>query len=106
MSTKQDYKRWRKQFNQDCLERDNHKCVFCPITEDLDVHHITDRHELENGGYVMSNGITLCSFHHLAVEEYHMTNGESCSDGMWPDDLYKVINSSKEMAIEDAKNLK
>lgn len=106
MSTKQDHKRWRKQFNEDCLERDGHKCVFCDVTEDLDVHHITDRHEMPNGGYVISNGITLCPDHHMMAEEYHMTEGESCQPGMWPADLYKKIGSSYIQAVMDSEKLK
>ena len=105
MSTKQNHKRWRKQFNEDCLERDGHKCVFCDVTEDLDVHHITDRHEMPNGGYVTSNGITLCKQHHMMAEEYHMSNGEKCTDGMFPIDLYVKIGSTYEIAIIDSENL-
>ena len=105
MSTKQNHKRWRKQFNEDCLERDGHKCVFCDVTEDLDVHHITDRHEMPNGGYVMSNGITLCKQHHMMAEEYHMSNGEKCTEGMFPIDLYVKIGTTYEIAIIDSKNL-
>ena len=98
MSTKQDHKRWRKQFNDDCLERDNHKCVFCDETENLDVHHITDRHEMPNGGYVKTNGITLCNIHHLMAEEYHQTSEDGdCftgdgPDGFSPKDLYFKIS--------------
>ena len=105
MTGKQNHKRWRKQFNEDCLERDGHKCVFCDVTEDLDVHHITDRHEMPNGGYVMSNGITLCKQHHMMAEEYHMSNGEKCTEGMFPIDLYVKIGTTYEIAIIDSKNL-
>lgn len=103
MSTKQDHKRWRKQFNQDCLKRDGNKCVFCGETENLDVHHITDRHEMPNGGYVMSNGITVCNEHHLLCEEYHMT--DECLPEYHPYELYKLINSSPEIAYEDSLRL-
>ena len=104
MSTKQDHKRWRKQFNEGCLKRDGYKCVFCDENNDLDVHHITDRHELDNGGYAISNGITVCTDHHLACEEYHI-NG-SCEPEYHPDNLYKMIGSSYEKAVKDSKNLK
>ncbi len=106
MSTKQDHKRWRKEFNSDCLERDNHQCVFCDEKENLDVHHITDRHDMPNGGYVIGNGITLCEKHHLMAEEYHMSGGTQCSDGMWPSDLYKKINSTYIQAYMDSEKLK
>lgn len=112
MSTKQDHKRWRKQFNEDCLKRDGNKCVFCGETEDLDVHHITDRHEMPNGGYVMSNGITVCNEHHLLCEEYHRTSepGDCFTgdgpDGYSPNDCYNKINSSWSKAFNDSENLK
>lgn len=104
MSQKQLHKKWRKDFNESCLKRDNNKCFFCDIKDELDVHHITDRHELPNGGYVLSNGITLCSEHHLLCEEFHM-NGH-CQEEYHPDNLYRLIGSSYEKAFEDSERLK
>ena len=104
MSTKQDHKRWRKEFNEKCLERDGHKCVFCNVDTDLDVHHITDRHEMPNGGYAISNGITVCETHHLMCEEHHRTGHAVV--GFHPDDLYAKIGSSKSKAYIDSQNLK
>lgn len=104
MSDKQLHKAWRKEFNNVCLDRDKHKCVFCDETENLDVHHITDRHDMPNGGYVLSNGITLCTHHHILAEEFHRT-GEAVED-YHPDDLYKKINSSFELAYADSYMLK
>ena len=99
MSVKQDHKKWRKEFNYNCRERDNHKCVFCDETENLDVHHITNRRNMPNGGYVITNGITVCSFHHLLCE--NQTNEE-----YHPNKLYKKINSTYELAYNDSLNLK
>jgi hypothetical protein len=104
MSQKQNHKKWRKQFNEDCLKRDKDKCVFCNETINLDVHHITDRKEMENGGYVMSNGITVCHVHHYYCEQFHMTGG-GCKLEYHPDALYIKIGSSYEKACEDSKNL-
>lgn len=104
MSTKQDHKRWRKAFNDDCLKRDKHKCVFCNIDVNLDVHHITDRHEMPNGGYAVSNGITLCEHHHLLCEEFHATG--KAVIGYHPNDLYAIISSSHSKAYIDSQNLK
>lgn len=104
MSQKQNHKRWRKQFNEDCLKRDKNQCVFCDIVEGLDVHHITDRHDMPNGGYVLTNGVTVCGEHHLMCEEYHMS-GQPI-DGFHPDDLYLKIGSSYEKAHKDSENLK
>jgi hypothetical protein len=67
---KQLHKKWRAAFNEACLNRDGQKCAICGLTIGthvvdgrslivrLDVHHITDRHEMPNGGYVPENGIT------------------------------------------------
>lgn len=104
MSTKQDHKRWRKQFNENCLERDGHKCVFCNIKDDLDVHHITARAEMPNGGYSTTNGITVCKEHHFMCEKYHM--GEEVPDGFHPDELYTMIGTYYEQAVIDCENLK
>lgn len=104
MSTKQDHKRWRKEFNEGCLERDGHKCRFCDETTDLDVHHITDRHDMPNGGYACSNGITVCGDHHIMCEEYHMTG--SCDPKYHPDNLYLIIGSNYEQAFNDCLKLK
>jgi hypothetical protein len=106
MSKKQDHKRWRKSFNQSCLERDKYKCVFCETSTNLDVHHIIDRHDsiISNSGYSLSNGITLCQDHHLLCEEFHIKG--TCEMKYHPDNLFKLINSSKEKAISDSQKLK
>ena len=104
MSTKQNHIRWRKKFNDDCLKRDNNQCVFCKSRNNLDVHHITDRHEMPNGGYTKSNGITVCDEHHPLCEEFHI-NG-TCLPEYHPDQLYIKINSSYEQAFIDSENLK
>jgi len=104
MSTKQDHKRWRKAFNEACLKRDKNKCVFCNITEDLDVHHITDRHDMPNGGYAPSNGISLCNEHHLLAEEWHATG--TGREEYSANSLYKQIGSSYQKAYTESQNLK
>jgi len=108
MSTKQDHKRWRKEFNEACLKRDKHKCVFCDKgdkPEKLDVHHITNRHNMPNGGYAPSNGITLCSSHHLLAEEW-LQNREWVLSVYSSKELYEKIGSSYEKALQDSENLK
>lgn len=97
-------KQIREKFRSEVFKRDK-KCVFCNIKDNLDAHHITDRHEMPNGGYVKENGITLCPKHHLDAEQFHISNGEKWIDGMHPNDLYLKIGSSKEIAIEKSKNL-
>lgn len=105
MSMKQLHKKWRKAFNEACLERDKYKCVFCETTTNLDVHHIVDRHDpsISNGGYTLSNGITLCQEHHLLCEELHAIG--KCEPEYHPDNLFKIIGSSYDKAIKDSNNL-
>ena len=85
-------------FKSEIFERDNYKCVFCG-EDAVDAHHITDRHEMPNGGYVKENGISLCSKHHKIAEKYHESCGKTWDDGFHPEELYKKIGSSKELAI-------
>lgn len=88
------------------FKRDKFKCVFCPATENLDAHHITDRNLMPNGGYVKENGITLCPNHHEMAEVFHVTGGETWQDDMHPFDLYKKIGSSYELAVVASRKLK
>lgn len=71
----------------------------------LDAHHITDRSEIANQGYVVENGISLCSDCHLLAEQYHLNKGEKWADGFHPNDLYVLIQSSKEKAISASELL-
>jgi hypothetical protein len=112
----------RKAFRYDTFDRDEHCCKWCgagPHYESanslLDAHHITDRNEMPGGGYVMENGITLCKVDkegdeadscHMKAELFHISGGEEWTEGMHPDDLYKLIGSSKELAIKAAEKLK
>lgn len=114
-------KQIRHAFTSACLKRDGYKCAMCGRKADkdkwqevLDVHHISDRSEMPNGGYVPENGICLCKGDngldklgscHYAAEEFHMTHGEHWISGYHPNDLYAKIGSSKEKAIEASKRL-
>ena len=98
-------KETRRKFRDDVFARDNYKCKFCDITENLDAHHICDRNKMPNGGYVASNGISLCHTHHMDAEQFHISGGERWIKGMHPDDLYKLIGSSKEKAVRDSERL-
>lgn len=101
----------RSLFRVGVFERDNRKCRMCGKREPtdssfdshLDAHHITDRKEMPNGGYTLSNGITLCSDCHWKAEQFHMCGRPV--DGYHPDDLYKKIGSSYEDARKDSENL-
>ena len=95
----------REAFRNAVFTRDRHKCVFCDCKTDLDAHHITDRTEMPNGGYVKENGITLCPTHHMEAEQFHISGGTTWVTGKHPDDLYKLIGSSKEKAIRASERL-
>jgi 5-methylcytosine-specific restriction endonuclease McrA len=102
-------KQIRDNFRNSVYKRDKFTCQVCKTKrseEELDAHHITDRNEMPNGGYVPENGITVCKEDcHFKVEQFHINEGESWEEGLHPDDLYKKINSSKELAIEKSNEL-
>lgn len=114
----------RRNFRDNTFERDNNCCAWCGedfSNQDhpenyLDAHHITDRREMPNGGYVKENGISLCKENlndkgetvdscHMKAEKFHITEGKEWENLMHPDDLYTLIGSSKEKAIEASEKL-
>ena len=96
----------RANFRKAVFARDGGKCVFCDLPAE-DAHHITDRNspDIINGGYVLENGISLCASHHLMAEKFHISGGLEWEEGFHPDDLYKKIGSSKELAIKKSSEL-
>lgn len=125
MSKKKDI---RKKFKQDVFKRDKYTCKCCSFkyTKEeaeiyLDAHHITDRNKMSNGGYVKENGISFCKYEqsnkmelsskteenscHMKAEKFHITEGKEWTEGMHPDDLYKIINSSYEKAVKESEKL-
>lgn len=122
----------RANFRNEVFKRDNYTCQICGYgvfrinpEEEFDAHHITDRKEMPNGGYVKENGITVCKKSrpqwrllgtededkftmlscHMRCEKYHISGGNEFEKGLQPDDLYKIIKSSKELAIKKSKLL-
>lgn len=95
----------RQRFREETFARDRHKCAFCDCKQDLDAHHITDRNEMPNGGYVKENGITVCPTHHLLCEEFHINGGKTWPEGYHPNDLYKKVGSSYERAVRASEKL-
>lgn len=71
---------------------------------ELDAHHITDRNEMPNGGYVKENGISLCPECHKKAELYHTSNKTVWHPGFHPNDLYAKIHSSYEISTEMSEN--
>lgn len=107
---KEEKKAIRRTFRDACFKRDGFRCVMCEFKsskekaeQELDVHHITDRKEIVNGGYVKENGISLCSECHIKAEVFHETG--TAHLGYSPEDLYKKINSTLEKAIIASKKL-
>lgn len=104
-----DKKKIRTKFREGVLERDKHKCKKCNRSDiKLDAHHITDRSLMPNGGYVLENGITLCDTEngcHMKAEKFHISGGESWEPGFHPDDLYKLIKSSRILAEQKSELL-
>ena len=100
----------RKTFRKEVFTRDDYTCKGCDKKFDeseLDAHHITDRNEILSGGYVKENGITLCKKKcHIKAEKFHMTVGKEWVEGFHPDDLYKLIDSSKGKAVLMSQLLK
>ena len=96
-------KLFRQRFRDDCFKRDDYKCVMCGLQsseenceKELDAHHITNRKDIVNGGYVKENGISLCEACHKKAEEFHSTG--TAVPGFSIEDLYTAIKSSLEKA--------
>lgn len=99
-------KQVRARFREAVWTRDAHACRMCGDTDSpLDAHHITDRNEMPQGGYVAANGISLCPPCHIKAEIYHTSAHTSCPEGWHPDDLYRVIGSSLREAIDASHRL-
>lgn len=95
----------RENFRNEVFSRDNNKCKVCGSGGKLDAHHITDRNEMENGGYVKENGISLCEECHKKAEVWHSSGKTEFIDGYHPEQLYKMINSSYILAVTQSKKL-
>lgn len=124
MSSKKDI---RKKFRDGVFKRDKYTCQICgskysekdsdPQLQIINAHHITDRNELDNGGYCVENGITVCDEKgkfpgkiscHMMVERFHISGGDESLvlPEYRPDTLYQKIGSSLELARKRSKALK
>jgi 5-methylcytosine-specific restriction endonuclease McrA len=93
----------REHFRTKVFTRDKHRCRVCGKKSDkLDAHHVTDRNEMPNGGYVKENGISLCQICYLKAEQHHL--GHEVESGFMPADLYKLIGSSYELAYAKSES--
>jgi len=122
----------RKNFRDSVFKRDNYTCRICGngpykalAEEQFDAHHIIDRSEMPNGGYVKENGITVCKIPrgmawneekqtydfdnlscHEKCEQFHISEGNKWVKNMHPNNLYAIIGSSKELAIKESEKLR
>lgn len=104
-------KQIRENFRNSVFKRDKNECKICgDKISKLDAHHITNRNEFENGGYVLENGVTLCDKVggcHFQAEEFLQTRDYiGVPYEITPDGLYDLIGSSFEKAVEADKKLK
>ena len=95
-------KRIRAAFAAVVFGRDRHRCVTCGQPA-VDPHHVTDRNEMPNGGYVAENGISLCAPCHELAERFHATG--TAHPGYSPEELYAKIGSSYEIAHAASERL-
>jgi hypothetical protein len=103
-------KQVRQKFRAAVFARDDFTCRGCGFAstperagDEIDAHHITDRNEMPNGGYVAENGITLCADCHAKAEAFHC--GDPVPPGFLPTDLYELIGSSEEEARSASERL-
>lgn len=82
----------RAAFRNAVFERDGYKCAMCGNGEELDAHHIVNRNHMPDGGYIITNGISLCPGCHLKAEEFHRTG--IAHPGYSPEDLQRKIGST------------
>lgn len=107
----------RAAFRKAVFARDRHRCLVCgrqwsaadadPVLQRINAHHIIDRREFPNGGYVVENGVTVCEGAcHLACEEFHISGGARSTPGLSPSELYAKIGSSLALATQADAALK
>ena len=99
-------KQIREKFRNNVFSRDKNKCLKCDENKiKLDAHHITDRNEMPNGGYVIENGISLCDDCHIKAEVWHNSGKTEFVDGYHPNDLYQLINSDYNLAYVKSEKI-
>lgn len=102
----QNKKAIRANFRDAVFGRDNHRCKVCGKESSfLDAHHITNRKQMPNGGYVLENGISLCAKCHVKAEEEYFAVIE-LHPNYASEKLYELIASSHSEAIKASEKLK
>ncbi len=57
----------RDEFRESVFARDKYKCVVCRDAAQ-DAHHLIERRLFEDGGYYISNGVSVCGRHHIEAD--------------------------------------
>lgn len=71
-----EYHAWRRQV----LARDNHRCMLCESTEDVEAHHLYSFTNYEDLRYFTENGVALCKTHHRQeIGSFHAVHGQDGS---------------------------
>lgn len=104
----------RKQFRESIFDRDEHKCVICGCTENIDAHHIIERRIWgPSQGYFGHNGATLCQEHHIKAEQTVLSCEEireaaGILNTMMPEHLYTDTRYDKwaNAILPDGRRLK
>lgn len=65
----------RDEFRKAVFERDVYKCVVCKAPA-VDAHHIIERRLWPDGGYYVSNGVSVCGPCHLKAESTEISCDE------------------------------
>jgi hypothetical protein len=88
------------------FSRDKGRCKICGTCIDVGPHLITRASIMPNKGEVLENLITLCKDHHKDASYYWLSDCVDGVDGLLPDDLYKLIASSRKKAVKaDLKSI-
>jgi len=57
----------RDQFREQVFARDKYQCVVCKAAA-VDSHHVLERRLFSDGGYYLTNGVSVCAECHLQAE--------------------------------------
>jgi hypothetical protein len=102
-----DKKEVRKRFRDAVFDRDGYQCQLCAAKAvELDAHHITNRKQMPNGGYVKENGITVCLPCHERVEAaWHRYDAGELPEAalLHPTHLYELVGSSYAQAVKASR---
>jgi 5-methylcytosine-specific restriction endonuclease McrA len=100
--------RFLDSFQDAVFKRDHNKCAHCGSADGITFFLISPRGEMPNGGYVLENAVTLCHDCYKRAKYFY----GKMPDNAWrypdhdPRELYKLIGSDFDMALEASLKLK